>query len=353
MTAAGARQKKILVADDSAIFRAYWSRLLAGNPELVVVGTAENGEMAVRMAEELRPDLVILDLEMPVLDGLHAIPRLLKLQPKPKVLIASAFTTEGSAQAVEALAKGAADCLPKPSALDPTGSLESIRAELLGKIAALLPSQGAAPAPKTFDLTSSTLPFQALAIGCSTGGPNALEMLLHSMPAGFAAPIFITQHMPGFFLSALAERLAKQTGRPCLEPKDGEVVNARHIYLAPGGAHLLAERKEKGVALRLFNGPPENFCRPAVDPMFRSLANAFGRRLLAVVLTGMGEDGRNGAEEVVRHGGKVVVQDEASSVVWGMPGAVAKAGLASKILPLEQLGPWLWSAPFGLEGEYD
>lgn len=344
------KKTRILVVDDSAVFRSYWSKLLSGQPELAVVGTAENGEVAVQMAGELRPDLVILDLEMPVLDGLQAIPQLLRISPKPKILIASAFTTEGSAQAVEAMAKGAADCIPKPSALDPSGSLESIRTELLVKIAALFPEKQEGAVPKASDLPATNFSFRALAIGSSTGGPNALEVLLKALPESFVAPIFITQHMPGFFLSALAQRLAKETGRPCAEARGGEVVKNGHIYLAPGEGHLLAERNGATVTLTLFNGPPENYCRPAVDPMFRSLAKAYGRQLLAVVLTGMGEDGRNGAEEVVRQGGKVIAQDEKSSVVWGMPGAVVKAGLAAKILPLEELGPWIVAAPFCEEG---
>ncbi|MGZ3693782.1 MAG: protein-glutamate methylesterase/protein-glutamine glutaminase [Bdellovibrionota bacterium] len=334
---------RILVVDDSAVFRGYWSKLLSGAPDLEVVGSAENGEEAIQKTQELRPAVVILDLEMPVMDGLTAIPFLLK--EKVKILIASAFTSEGSARAVEALAKGASDCLPKPSALDPSGSLSSIKAELIEKIRALVPIKSVPITPASADIGHSARTFSAVAIGSSTGGPSALEAVLKTIPKGFSAPIFITQHMPAFFLSALAHRLATETRRPCVEPRDGEVVARGHIYLAPGETHLLAEKKGEEVVLSLFSGPAENFCRPAVDPMFRSLAKVYGNQLLGVVLTGMGEDGKNGAEEIRAHGGQVIVQDEGTSVVWGMPGAVAKAGLASKILPLESIGPWIWNLP--------
>lgn len=340
---------KVLVVDDSPIFRNYWKKLMAGQADIEIVGHGENGQVAIDKSKTLQPDVIIIDLEMPVMDGLTAIPLLKKERPEVKILVASSLTTAGSTRAVEALTRGAADYLAKPQGMDPTASIEIVRSELLQKIRALAPKK--TPVQKSNvvpiasarpTVTSAAGAIFAIAIGSSTGGPNALEVTLRSIPAFITQPIFITQHMPKFFITALAQRLTKETGRPCVEPSNGEIVRDGHIYLAPGDVHMILKKNGAQVEVELSDTPPENYCRPAVDPMFRSLARVYGKSLLAVVLTGMGEDGLKGAGDIVKAGGQLIAQDEATSVVWGMPGAVTKAGLASKTLPLDQIGNWVW-----------
>jgi two-component system chemotaxis response regulator CheB len=335
---------RILVVDDSPIFRNYWRKLLSDQPDLEVIGHGENGQVAIEKSLAMKPDLLIIDIEMPVMDGLTAIPLLLKDRPELRILVASSLTKAGSGPAIEALARGAADYLAKPQGQAATDSLETLRSELLQKVRAIAkrPEPTKTAPPSHLASTKRGGPISAIAIGSSTGGPNALEIVLKSIPSHCTPPIFITQHMPKYFLTALAARIGKIANRPCREPVDGEVIKEGHIYVAPGDVHLQFRRSGPQIEAILANTQPENYCRPAVDPMFRSLANIYSSELLAVVLTGMGEDGAKGARDIVERGGQVIVQDEATSVVWGMPGAVAKAGLASKVLPIHEIGPFVW-----------
>ncbi len=348
---------RILVVDDSPIFRNYWKKLIAGQEDIEAVGIGDNGQVALDKSKLLLPDIIIIDLEMPVMDGLTAIPLLMKERPELKIIVASSLTTAGSDRAVEALSRGAADYLAKPQAMDPNVSLDAVKAEILRKIRALAPrrkapvknsTQTAAPAAKPSPTPIRTTAshsgggISAIAIGSSTGGPNALEKVLNAIPAHITQPIFITQHMPKFFITALAQRMTKVSGRPCVEPATGDTIKDGHIYIAPGDVHLVFKKNGTSIEAVLSDAPAENWCRPAVDPMFRSLADIYGKNLLAVILTGMGEDGTLGAKDIAQKGGQIIAQDEATSVVWGMPGAIAKAGLASKILPIDQIGPWIW-----------
>ncbi|MGZ3699998.1 MAG: chemotaxis-specific protein-glutamate methyltransferase CheB [Bdellovibrionota bacterium] len=335
---------RVLVVDDSAVFRKFWSRALQNEPEIEVVGQAEDGLLAVEFLRANPVDIAILDLEMPRLDGLGAIPRMLTVNPGLRIIIASALTTPGSQAAIEALSIGASDYITKPSAQVGADSGERVVQDLVSKIHALRSRwPSAAPlllrarAPRPFP----NFPPRAIVIGSSTGGPAALGKLLHDLPSHVHTPILITQHMPPYFLQALAERLSKDSDRRCSLAVHGELVLPRRVYLAPGDHHLQLSGSSRELRISLNQSEPENFCRPAVDPLFASAAIHLGAGVLAVVLTGMGEDGRRGSERIVEAGGVVLAQDEASSVVWGMPGAVAKAGLASQVLALEEIGPFI------------
>ncbi len=330
----------MFVIDDSAVARGLWSRLIDAEPDMTVVGTAADGLSGLEALRRLRADIVILDLEMPGMGGEAVLPRILDECPGTQVIVASALTTAGSQAAVSALTLGAAECVAKPTSLSPAAGVRKVAEELLAKIRALRrerePSAAVPAGAKTTETPRSASP-AAIVVGASTGGPNALVTLLSGLAPRFPLPILIVQHMPAYFIPALSERIALETRRDCRLALQGERVVPGRIYLAPGDRHLNVISTREGATIRLSDDEPENFCRPAVDPLFRSAAAAYGNRLIAVVLTGMGEDGRAGAEEVTRAGGLVLAQDEASSVVWGMPGAVARAGLASEVLPVEQL----------------
>jgi len=345
---------RVFVVDDSGVVRAYLTRLLRAEADIEVVGTAADGEAAVRTLTDADVDVVLLDVEMPVLDGLTALPQILRAtRHPPKVVMASTRTQRGAAITIQALVKGAADYVPKPSSLgdggvEPFGRQLVERVRLWGdKVRAERArggdrGAGAAephppPTPRRPGAGPARARVEAIAIGCSTGGPQALLRLFERLAGQRLGPVFITQHMPPTFTTLFAEQLGRLSGRPCREPVDGEPVRTDHLYLAPGDWHMLAERHAGTVHLRRVQTPPENYCRPSVDPMLRSLAPLYGERLLALVLTGMGHDGCAGAGHVVAAGGTVLVQDEASSVVWGMPGAVAQAGLAREILDLDGL----------------
>jgi two-component system chemotaxis response regulator CheB len=337
MTVAEAPPVRVLLCDDSATVRAMLTRLLADDPAIRVVGRAANGEQALAALPSARPDLVLLDLEMPVMDGMTALPLLLRARPRPAVIVASALTQRGAAAAMAALRAGAVDYVPKPSAAAGGGADPAFRAEILAKVkgwARLHRRGGEAPPAAVAASGASSGPAPlAVAIGCSTGGPQALATLVRGVGAGLSVPIVVVQHMPAGFTAMLADHLARLGGPPAAEARDGEALRPGAVYLAPGDRHLLVEAGAAGLVARLTQEPPENFCRPAVDPLLRSLAVACGGRVLAVVLTGMGQDGLRGCQAVVAAGGTVLAQDEASSVVWGMPGAVARAGLAQALLP--------------------
>lgn len=335
----------VLIVDDSAVVRGLVARWVEADDRLDVAATCADGEQGVRRAGELQPDLVVLDVEMPRMDGLTALPLILKAAPRARVIMASTLTRRGGEVTLRALSLGAADYAPKPEAGRVAGA-ETYRKELLQKLVALSPrprpSRAQPASPRPAAAASPRPGLQAkpglIAIGSSTGGPQALRDVIKAIPQTDAVPIVIAQHMPKLFTAILAEHLSK-CGIPASEAEDGEPLKRGHIYLAPGDWHMTVTGSLSAPVAALDQSPPVNFCRPAVDPLFASCAKLAGRNLLAVVLTGMGHDGREGARSVREAGGQVMVQDEASSVVWGMPGAVADAGLADFILPLNQIGP--------------
>ncbi|GGH05950.1 chemotaxis response regulator protein-glutamate methylesterase of group 2 operon [Glycocaulis albus] len=345
---------RVMVVDDSAVVRGLVARWVEADPRLALAATCSDGEQGVKRAGELQPDLVVLDIEMPRMDGLTALPLILKAAPKARVIMASTLTQKGAQVTLQALSLGAADFAPKPDT-SRMGGAESYRVELLDKLAVLAPryaphrpvgaavpspaakpaDAGAAPAASGRELPARV---DLLAIGSSTGGPQALRQVIQNIPSSIRMPVVIAQHMPKVFTAILAEHLSRE-GLPAHEASDGEALKPGHVYVAPGDYHMTIEGTPGQFRARLDQNPPINFCRPSVDPLFESCARAAGKHLLALVLTGMGSDGRNGARHVREAGGGVIVQDQASSVVWGMPGAVAEAGLADLVLPLNQIGP--------------
>ena len=344
---------KVMVVDDSAIIRGFIRRMLESDPEFKVVATAVNGEMAISTVARTDVDVVILDIEMPVMDGLTALPLILKANPKVKVLMASTLTRRNAAISIKALAAGASDYVPKPESASEVSASEDFRRELFAKIKALSghrrsrlkaasgasPALNLSPAPNIELRKPSTFRPEVLAIGSSTGGPQALFKVFESLKDTVQKPIFITQHMPATFTAILAEHIQRISGVECAEGRDLERVKPNRIYLAPGEYHMLVDCDDNGKFIRIKQDQPEHFCRPAVDPMFRSIAKLWRAKVLSVVLTGMGKDGRNGGQAIVDAGGTVIVQDELTSVVWGMPGAAAAAGICSAVLPLEEIAP--------------
>lgn len=332
---------RVMVCDDSAVIRGAVARMLEADPAVRVAARVSNGQMALDELKRTPVDVLVLDIEMPVMDGMTALPLLLKAEPTLKVIMASTLTTRGADIAMRALRLGAADYVPKPSAV--TGD-ESFRRELVEKVKGLARLRRNVPraTPVQFKLRSAAItPPRLLAIGSSTGGPQALFTLVQGLGKSLNVPVVLTQHMPPTFTPILAEHISKLGGMACAEAKDGEALKAGRIYLAPGDRHLLVDGGAAGLKARLTTDPPENFCRPSVDPMLRSAAAACDGRVLVTVLTGMGQDGLAGTRRVVEAGGSAVAQDEATSVVWGMPGAVAQAGLCHAVLPLPQIAPKL------------
>ena len=352
---------RVMVVDDSAVVRGLVSRQLASDRGIEVVCTASNGEIALREMTRHEVDIVVLDIEMPVMDGLTALTHILAAHPRVKVIMASTLTRRNAEISLRALQLGASDYVAKPET-GLAGAAEFQR-ELVAKIKALgtrrpprtgpppaQPVRGAAPAPPSLAASWPRPPIpplgrkprpQVIAIGASTGGPPALVTLFEALRGAITQPILLTQHMPATFTALLAEQLARAGERPCAEAKDGEAVEGGRCYVAPGGWHMTVGRSGATPVIRLNQEPPENFCRPAVDPMMRSAARVYGPGVLAVILTGMGADGAKGCEAVAAAGGRFIVQDEATSVVWGMPGAAAATGLADTILPISEIGPWV------------
>ena len=361
---------RIMVVDDSAVIRGLLTRILESDPQVSVVESVSNGEIAVKRLESQNIDVVVLDIEMPVMDGLTALPKLLQIKPDVQVIMASTLTRKNAEISLKAMRLGAADYIPKPTSSGELTKASDFKHELVEKVKALgqvarasqkapLPSaaksqQGtasslalkprettAAPSSlypsKTITLRKDTITKpDVLAIGSSTGGPQALFDVLGNLGT-ITQPVVITQHMPATFTALLAEHIARVSSMPSKEGEDGEVIKGGHIYLAPGGYHMVFEKQGVNTVIRLNQEPPENFCRPAVDPMLRSLSKIYGSRLLVLILTGMGSDGLRGSEVVTAAGGSVIAQDEQTSVVWGMPGAVATAGLCSAVLPIKEM----------------
>jgi two-component system chemotaxis response regulator CheB len=339
---------RVLVVDDSVVIRRLLTDILGQDPEIELAGTAPNGRIALAKLPQVNPDIVTLDIEMPELDGLGTLPAIRKAYPKLPVIMFSTLTERGAVSTLDALALGATDYVTKPANVGSVAAaIQSVKDQLIPKIKAFCPS--AQPAQTTSPIhptTSSTLPrivnrlpqrCDAIVIGSSTGGPQALTSLLTKLPAGFPVPIVIVQHMPPVFTQHLAARLNQLSALTVREAAGQETLEPGLVLLAPGNFHLEIQRQGVSVRSLLHQGPAENSCRPAVDVLFRSAASVFGPNCLAVVLTGMGHDGLRGAEHIVRAGGTVVAQDEASSVVWGMPRAVATAGLAQRVLPLDSI----------------
>ncbi len=337
-------QVRVLLCDDSATARGAMARVLATDPAILVVGRVGDGRAAVDAVVALAPDVVLLDLEMPVMDGMTALPLLLRAAPRTAVIVASALTQRGAAAAMAALRAGAADYVPKPTAAQGGMHDPAFRDELLAKVKgwARMGAKRAAPTPPRAPAPHAAAPAglrpRAIGIGSSTGGPQALAALVRRLKPPPHMPMLLVQHMPEGFTTMLADHLNRLGGPPTAEARDGEALLPGRLYVAPGDRHLLADRDHAGgLVARITQGPPENFCRPAVDPMLQSLLRACDGRVLAVILTGMGQDGLAGCRAVAAAGGAVIAQDEASSVVWGMPGAVAKAGLAALLAPPEAL----------------
>jgi two-component system chemotaxis response regulator CheB len=341
---------RILVVDDAVVFRRLVSDELSKDPALEVVGTAANGKIALAKLPQVTPDVVILDIEMPEMDGLATLKELRKTYLRLPVIMFSSLTERGAIATLDALALGASDYFAKPSTtggLD--ASLQIIREQLIPKIKVLCAkrqsqnAESATTSPKrpvgsspSFSLQPPSK-IQLVAIGCSTGGPNALADLFARLPKDFPVPIVIVQHMPPMFTRLLAERLTAQYAIRVQEGASGSVLQPGQAWIAPGDHHMIITPQGTQTRLLLHQDPPENSCRPAVDVLLRSVAKTYGPNSLTVILTGMGQDGLRGCEAVREAGGQILAQDEATSVVWGMPGFVARAGLADRVLPLSML----------------
>ncbi len=348
---------RVMIVDDSAVVRGLVSRWLDEEPGIEVVARHANGKLAVADVARSAPDLVLLDVEMPVMDGLEALPLLLNAKPGVRVLMVSTLTKRNAEISFKALALGAIDYLPKPDSNFELTLSSDFRGEVIRKIKALgrlrphrarlddraLQISGdAGVVDRRAGLAFSYRPFslvppRVIAIGSSTGGPQVLASVLGALsPALSRVPVLIAQHMPPVFTAILAERLNKATGREAKEGKNGEPVMPGTIYVAPGGHHMTVLRAASPV-LRIGDEPPVHFCRPAVDPLFRSVADTFGPAALGIVLTGMGHDGAAGARRIADAGGSVIAQDEDSSVVWGMPSAAASVGACAALLPPQRI----------------
>jgi len=323
---------------------------LSLDPEIEVVGTAVNGKDAIGLVDQLRPDAVTLDIEMPVLDGLGALEAIRRRHPRLPIIMFSTLTEKGATKTLEALSLGASDFVTKPSnTTNMAESMASVREQLIPKMKALIGVRrvvAAAPAPPVRVAPPTTVRPEVLLIGCSTGGPDALSQVLEGLPATLPVPVLVVQHMPPLFTTMFAERLDRVAPMRVREAADGDAVVPGEVLVAPGGHHLVVQRSAGVVRAVIDDGPPENFCRPAVDTLFRSAVQVYGGRAVALVLTGMGQDGLIGCRLLADQGARIVVQDEASSVVWGMPGAVATAGLAHDVLPLDAIAGKL-AASFG------
>ncbi len=373
---------RVLIADDSSVTRRIVSEAITREPDMELVGTAQDGEEAISFFKSQKPDLVLLDVDMPTLNGIEALKAIRKLNDSVPVIMFSTLTVKGGEATLDALSSGATDYVPKPTGVGHLNkAMDYLRQELIPKVrmwgarfksrqekasqagtAAAQKTNGmlssTSPAPNkdargsaSFTLTSSkpavipsspaprrrSVPIGVLAIGSSTGGPNALAELIGLLPGDLGVPVLITQHMPPVFTQLLAERLDRGSRLKVREAFDGAVVRAGEAWIAPGDFHMIVTREGTETLLRINKNAPENSCRPAVDVMFRSIADVYGASTLACVLTGMGRDGTAGAQVLAKAGASILAQDEASSVVWGMPRAVYEAGLADALLNLKDM----------------
>jgi len=356
----GSGQYRVMIVDDSAVIRGLMTKWLGEEPSINVVGTAGNGEMALVCISRYNPEVIILDIEMPVMDGLTALPKIFEIDPKIKVVMASTLTKRNAEISMKALSLGASDYVSKPENNREVASSQSFQEELISKVISLAAASRLRNGGKVYkgsegslidkqftpvinaDKKIDTRKFSSsttsvVAIGSSTGGPQALLVVLKDL-GKVNVPIVITQHMPATFTGILAKHISQDANIDCKEAENGDILEGGKIYLAPGGYHMtIVERAGKKI-VALNQEPPENFCRPSVEPMFRSLIDIYGSEVFAVMLTGMGHDGLDASRKLVEAGGKLIAQDEETSVVWGMPGAVSRAGLCSGIYPLNQIG---------------
>jgi two-component system chemotaxis response regulator CheB len=339
---------RVLIVDDSTVVRRLLADLIAAEPDMEVAGTAADGRIALAKLDQVNPDLVTLDVEMPEMNGLETLAAIRKVRPRLPVIMCSTLTQPAAAATLDALSLGASDYVTKPTGAGTRKeAVGQLRDELLGKIRFFvrgtlqvpLPETSAAITPIVRPRASTPGRIGVVAIGVSTGGPNALQALVPTLGLDLPVPVLVVQHMPPTFTRLLADRLSHMRGGRVEEATAGTIAQPGTIYIAPGDFHMTIERREGKVVLNLSKEPPENSCRPAVDPLFRSVAAVFGSKAVAVVLTGMGRDGTSGCEHLRQAGAQILVQDEATSVVWGMPGLVARKGLADEILPLAELGP--------------
>jgi two-component system chemotaxis response regulator CheB len=371
---------RVLVVDDSVVVRRLITDALTGAQGIEVVSTAANGQIAQTKIDQLKPDVVTMDIEMPVMNGIEAVRELRKRHKRLPVIMFSTLSAAGASATLEALSAGATDYVTKPSNVGSVAeSIAAVREQLVPKIRALagrrLPPPGPPPRPGPVPGRPGLAPPTArpgpvpgrpglaparpgapapgaparpvrqgpqgrvdiVAIGCSTGGPDALSRVLQALPADLPVPIVVTQHMPPVFTRMFAERLDRSVPLRVVEAVDGMELAPGTVYIAQGDRHLVLQRRNTATLTQLSAAPPENSCRPAVDVMFRSVASLFGATAFAAVLTGMGYDGRGGAKLLREAGAEVLAQDEASSVVWGMPGAVVGAGLADEVVPLDRI----------------
>ena len=346
------RKIRVLVVDDAVVIRRMLTDILSSDPVLEVAGTAPNGRIALARIPQLNPDLITLDIEMPEMDGLETLREIRKTYPKLPVIMFSTLTQRGAGETLDALALGANDYVTKPANVGSVGAaIEAIRQALIPKIKvfcaraaggetpSLVPSAAKAigrPAARRGPHPPSRIDVVAIAV--STGGPNTLAEIFPIFPADFPVPMVIVQHMPPLFTKILAERLNTKSKLTVTEGHQGEILHPGQAWIAPGGYHMVVKRQGTSVGLQINKDPPENSCRPAADVLFRSVTQAYGANVLGIVLTGMGQDGLRGSEHIRDTGGQIFAQDEATSVVWGMPGYVAEAGLADKVLPADQIG---------------
>ena len=368
---------RVMVVDDSVVVRRLVSDSLKRDPVIEIAGVAPNGRIALQKIPQVNPDVITLNVEMPVIDGLETLKHVRASYPNLPVIMFSTLTERGAGATLDALTLGASDYVTKPSNVGKVrNAFEQIEKELIPKIKSLcgavrLPEPGlttpvarsrtirAVPPRKpvrTFAKRSASASgtIKIVAIGCSTGGPNALAEVIPALPADFPVPIVIVQHMPTLFTKLLAERLDAKSQLTVVEGGPGVRVRSGTVYIAPGDYHMTVKRLGRDMVLATNQDPRENSCRPAVDVLFRSVAHTFDSSVLGVVLTGMGQDGLLGSEDILEAGGRVIVQDQASSVVWGMPGLIAKANLADNVLPLDQLSREIKArAGQGHPGSYD
>jgi two-component system chemotaxis response regulator CheB len=391
----------VLVVDDSVVVRRLITDALGDDPEIRVVGTAPNGKVALAKIEQLHPDLVTLDIEMPIMDGLQTMRAIRAQYARLPVIMFSTLTAAGASATLEALSAGASDYVTKPANVGSVAeSIRSVREQIIPRIhalcggrrtppgapprpgvaparpapgagytpAPLLTRPGAPPAGRTGQLVRPpnappggpvaapgraaprTGAIDVVAIGCSTGGPDALTAVVRALPASLPVPVVVVQHMPPVFTKMFADRLDRTAALTVVEATGDMVVRPGTVYIAPGDFHMEVHRRGTDVITKLNTGPPENFCRPAVDVLFRSVERTYGGATLAIILTGMGQDGRRGSEQLRTAGAEIVAQDEATSVVWGMPGAVTQAGLAHAVLPLGDIANHLISRTAGGRG---
>lgn len=362
------RRIRVMIVDDAVVVRGLFSCWVEAESDLELVASLRSGRDAVAQVEQVAPDVVVLDVNMPELDGIAALPLLLEKKRDLIVIMASTLTRRNAEISLRALSLGATDYIPKPTSHQEVAGSDNFRHELIEKIrhlgararrfySAPLRTIGTLPAKSSPPLqprlpshdhgpielrAMPSAPPRVLLIGSSTGGPQALNAIVANIASVIEhAPVLITQHMPPTFTAILAEHLARIAKCEVHEGRDGEPVHAGTIYLAPGGKHMSVARRDGIAVIAIDDGPQVNFCKPAVDPLFATAAAVWGAKALALVLTGMGADGLNGAKAIVAAGGAVMAQDESTSVVWGMPGQVAMAGLCSAVLPINDIAPRL------------